>query len=105
MDGRTHGQTDGRTDLSPALLRRLCLRVDLNISITVTGSKNCILCIHATQTSINVRVEQLRQFLSYKLHRVTMGLGIRRTERGKTKSNFLHARQFQHLAQLAEQVC
>lgn len=63
---------------------------------------NCTLLV--TRTGINVRVEQLWQFLSYKLHCVTMGLRVRRTERGETKSNFLHTRQLEHLTQLAEQV-
>jgi len=56
------------------------------------------------QTGIDVRVEQLRQFMSHKLHGVTMGLGVRRTERRETKCNFLHTIQLQHFAQLAEQV-
>lgn len=75
------------------------------VKMTLTGSKTyCVLCGQVVQTGINVRIEQLRQFLSHKLHRVTMGLGVRRAERGETESNFLHTRQLEHLAHLAEQV-
>ena len=42
--------------------------------------------------------------MSHKLHSVTVGLGVRRAERGETKRNFLHASQLQHLAQLTKQV-